>query len=69
MANFVDLDIITDLPWLVLQCVANEKTAHTCLAAFARKDDAIAFGTAAGERDRLACKIVRAVPEDYKERP
>ncbi len=64
MANFVDLDIITDLPWLVLQ--EHTKGGYEVRAAFSRVEDADAFKQAVKRSEGLECKVVKAVPEDYR---
>lgn len=63
MANFVDLDIITDLPWLVLQ--PHPSGGHEVRGAFSRSADADAFKAAVKRSEGLECKVVKAVPEDY----
>lgn len=60
MANsFVDIDIIKDLPWLVLK---PEKGGHSCLAAFANIPDAEAYVAALKRSFGFDAKIVKAVP-------
>ncbi len=60
MGKFVDLDIVNDLPWLVLK---PEKGGHSCLAAFAHTADAEAYVAALKRSFGFDAKIVKAVPD------
>jgi hypothetical protein len=64
-SSFVDLDIVQDLPWLVLK---PERGGHSCLAAFASKPDADAYVAALKRSFGFDAKIVKAVPTDEEEK-
>jgi len=61
--SFVDLDIIKDLPWLVLKPELSAG-GWSCLAAFASVPDAEAYVAALKRSFGFEAKIVKAVPNE-----
>jgi hypothetical protein len=65
-SRFVDLDIVKDLPWLVLK---PEAAGRSCLAAFAHAPDAEAYVSALKRSFGFDAKIVKAVPNKDDQDP